>query len=379
MTGATDGSLYASSTDISTSNLYRINPATGTATLIGEITNAPAIIDIAINAQGEMYGVEIVNDVLVEINPATAAGTVVGPLGVAANYAQGMDFEELSGILYWASYSTSGELRIIDTDSGASAPVGAFPGGAEVDCLAFPTGGVGADVPWLSEDPVSGVVPADSYLDVGITFTALPTMTAGTYTATLIVDSDDAVNGMIYVPVTMTILAAPVCGFESSSPDWWGETTVFTNTTVGAEPISYQWDLGDGTTSTEISPTHLYDLGGTYTVILTATNYLSTDVCTGTVEIDDSVICNFESSSPDVWGETTVFTNTSYGGGSLTYDWAFGDGMTSTVPSPTHSYAMYGTYTVTLTATNGVNTEACIDLVLIEAEHIYLPVLLLRH
>lgn len=47
-----------------------------------------------------------------------------------------------------------------------------------------------------------------------------------------------------------------------------------------------------------------------------------------------------------------TFTNTSVG--ATTYAWDFGDGNTSTTTSPVHEYAAAGTYTVTLTATNGV-------------------------
>jgi hypothetical protein len=37
-----------------------------------------------------------------------------------------MDYEEESGILYWAAYTTTGEMRIIDTTTGASTLVGGF-------------------------------------------------------------------------------------------------------------------------------------------------------------------------------------------------------------------------------------------------------------
>lgn len=46
-----------------------------------------------------------------------------------------------------------------------------------------------------------------------------------------------------------------------------------------------------------------------------------------------------------------TFTNTSVG--ATTYAWDFGDGNTSTTTSPVHEYDAAGTYTVTLTATNG--------------------------
>lgn len=139
-TGTAAGTLYASSTNDAQSYLYTVDLTSGTATAIGEITNAPTIIDIAINADGEMYGMDITNDNLVRIDPATGAGTVMGSIGFDANYAQGMDFEPVSGVLYLAAYNETagrGELRIADTATGNSVLVGAFPDGAETDALAF--------------------------------------------------------------------------------------------------------------------------------------------------------------------------------------------------------------------------------------------------
>ena len=102
-TAAVDGTLYASSALCGTASyLHTIDPGTGTVTPVGPVTNATCVIDIAINAAGELYGVDIVNDELVQIDPGTGAGTVIGSLGVNANYAQGLDFDEVTGVLYWA-------------------------------------------------------------------------------------------------------------------------------------------------------------------------------------------------------------------------------------------------------------------------------------
>lgn len=139
-TGTADGILYASSTNESSSHLYIVDTVTGTATVVGQITNASAIIDIAINGDGEMYGVDISSDNLVKIDPNTGAGTVIGPIGFNADYAQSMDFEEGSGGLYLAAYnatSAQGELRIANTATGNSVLVGAFSDGAQTDALAF--------------------------------------------------------------------------------------------------------------------------------------------------------------------------------------------------------------------------------------------------
>jgi hypothetical protein len=156
--GSSNGNVYASATTCGSSTLYTLDPATGHATAIGPITNGGCVIDIAINNAGDIYGVDLVSASLLKIDPATGAGTVVGPLGVSPNYAQGMSFEKDSGILYWAAYTTSGELRTIDTATGASFLIGPFPGGAEVDAFAIASGGA-SGLPWVTLTPTEGVVP----------------------------------------------------------------------------------------------------------------------------------------------------------------------------------------------------------------------------
>ncbi|MFO7998759.1 MAG: hypothetical protein R6U86_07240 [Bacteroidales bacterium] len=114
------GTMYFSTSNGSVSALYTINLATGVLTPIGQITNCPIAIDLAINEDGELFTVEIANDNLVKINPTTGVGTIVGPLGLNANFAQSMDFDDNTGALYWAAYSLGGQIRIIDTDTGGS-------------------------------------------------------------------------------------------------------------------------------------------------------------------------------------------------------------------------------------------------------------------
>ncbi|MCI0644033.1 MAG: PKD domain-containing protein [Chloroflexi bacterium] len=80
----------------------------------------------------------------------------------------------------------------------------------------------------------------------------------------------------------------PTAAFTSSSPDLLGTTTVFTNTSTGTS-LNFVWDFGDGSlTSTQANPSHLYLAAGTYTVTLTVTNTLGTDVAVGLVEITES-------------------------------------------------------------------------------------------
>ncbi len=59
----------------------------------------------------------------------------------------------------------------------------------------------------------------------------------------------------------------PTAGFESTST---GLSVAFANSSTTAD--EYAWDFGDGTTSTEASPTHAYSEGGIYDVVLKAIN-----------------------------------------------------------------------------------------------------------
>ncbi len=147
-TDPTDGTLYASSTDLTTSSLYTINPVTGTATRIGRITRSPASIAIAFDPVGQLFGYDISNDSLMSINKSTGAGTIIGPLGFDANFAQGMDFDEIDGTCYLFAFNADtgrGELRKCDTATGATILVGVLgattPGGLlGLGCAGIATG-----------------------------------------------------------------------------------------------------------------------------------------------------------------------------------------------------------------------------------------------
>jgi len=123
-----DGIMYGIATNCNVSStLVTVNLATAATTTIGLLPNATCIIDIAyVPSTGMLYGVDLVTASLYKIDPATGIDTVVGSLGISPNYAQGMDYDEVNEVLYWASYTDSSALRIIDINTGASALVGTF-------------------------------------------------------------------------------------------------------------------------------------------------------------------------------------------------------------------------------------------------------------
>jgi hypothetical protein len=140
--------MYASSSNGTVGNLYTINVATGAPTLVGAITGTTLPIDIAVSPTGQMYTVDISNDSLYSVNKATGAATLIGATGIAANFAQGMDFDDSTGTLYWASYSGGGVNSFVSVNlaTGATTAVGAFTN-REVDAVAFAESAGGGPTP----------------------------------------------------------------------------------------------------------------------------------------------------------------------------------------------------------------------------------------
>ena len=130
-------------------------------------------------------------------------------------------------------------------------------------------------------------------------------------------------------------------------------TVIFTNT---SEYItSYLWDFGDGNTSTDKNPTHIYSSIGNYDVILTTYNGTNTDTETKNIELTIDPNIPIPDYTFTVDDSIVTFTNTSLY--SDTYLWDFGDGNTSTDENPTHNYMSIGDFNVKLTGNKNGNSR----------------------
>ena len=128
----------------------------------------------------------------------------------------------------------------------------------------------------------------------------------------------------------------------------------FSDRSRGSLPLSYFWDFGDGSTSTEQNPTHAYTGNGNYTVRLSVTNTFGTDTRTvpGYVSVGNTPAASFYATPAQGTIPLAVaFTDTS-GSGITSWHWNFGDGSTSSVRNPGHTYTKPGTFTVSLDITN---------------------------
>ena len=183
--------------------------------------------------------------------------------------------------------------------------------------------------------------------------------TPGSHTVQLIVTNqngckDTAVN-------TVVIDSLPVAGFVADTVCL-GVYTTFTDTSLsfGSPNVSWDWDFGDGGTSTEQNPSNLYLSSGLYSVQLIATNQNGCkDTIIKNVIVDSLPVPDFSYASV-CFGDTTYFTDMSDGAGALviSWNWDFGDGDTSSVQNPSHLYSSVGDYNVLLIV---VNSNGCVD------------------
>jgi len=123
----------------------------------------------------------------------------------------------------------------------------------------------------------------------------------------------------------------------------------FTNTSKNG--ATYLWDFGDGNTSTEESPTHVYATPDNYTVTLevTSENGLTNTLEKGVdIQAPVTVDCSWEIDPEDY--RTVHFTDASIGAAELL--WEFGDGFQFTGMSASHTYREDGIYNVILTSTS---------------------------
>lgn len=177
-------------------------------------------------------------------------------------------------------------------------------------------------------------------------------VSSGIYNATLTVTSGNGCTATITKPVE--VYEVPVPDFVANNVCD-GQTMHFTNaTTIGNGSATYKWYFGDGDTSTDNNPSHLYAGPGIYTVTLIAySNHGCSDSISNTVEVYQQPVSSFTVSASSIClGDSITFTNTSTTGANISYAWTFGDGTTSSLTSPTHTYTTSGTFVVTLTVAN---------------------------
>jgi gliding motility-associated-like protein len=178
----------------------------------------------------------------------------------------------------------------------------------------------------------------------------------GIYSIRLIITTAGGCKDTAYAENAIIASDKPVANFSANPRDVCAQVPVFFTDLSTGNVTHWLWSFGDGATSTQQNPTHIYEDTGYFHVQLIVWNR----GCPDTIRFNNYIhikppIARFTPTFNCATPFIRVFTDQSLGADE--WNWDFGDGNTTTVQSPTHTYAAPGTYTVTLLVRN--HTTGC--------------------
>lgn len=182
----------------------------------------------------------------------------------------------------------------------------------------------------------------------------------GYYPVKLTVTNDCGVTGEITITVHVFRKCENVTAEFGFTTDISTLRVVFNDLSMGhgSTLTSWKWDFGDGVSSTDQNPTHIYPRLAPYTAVLTVWNDCGKWDSVHKLVFNEScqpVHADFSYEPPSGTAPLTVTFTPTEPANTTTWHWDFGDGTISEMTSPapiTHTYVKSGNYAVTLVATN---------------------------
>ena len=173
--------------------------------------------------------------------------------------------------------------------------------------------------------------------------------TVGFYSVTLTITSSTGCKSVASAGRYIRIVPGVKPEFDNSAPATCRAPYIinFTNLSTGPGNMTYQWDLGNGTSSNQTDPTTTYNsTGGTYNVTLTATSDFG---CSGTITKPLNIngpVTSIKAPDTVCQNNTVWFTNNSVTPQKTVWD--FGNGQQSIATSDSTKYPNPGSYVVKL-------------------------------
>ena len=201
-----------------------------------------------------------------------------------------------------------------------------------------------------------------SYLwDTGVTTSSITVSPSISTQYCVTVTDANGCTDQACVTVTVNSCPSPVADFYGSPTIGCAPLSVSFHDQTTNSPTSWSWNFGDGGTSTQQNPSHTYNSADTYTVSLTATNSYGNDNETKSNYITANScpppVAEFYGSPLNGIGPLSVSFHDQTTNSPTSWSWNFGDGGTSTIKNPYHTYSDNGYYTVSLTATNSYGND----------------------
>ncbi|MDE2046498.1 MAG: PKD domain-containing protein, partial [Thermoplasmata archaeon] len=184
-------------------------------------------------------------------------------------------------------------------------------------------------------------------------------LTVGTYTATVWVN--DSYGQTAHSQVGVTVVPAMTVSITvSPNPAVLGTPVSFgSNVLGGVGPYSYSWNFGDGGLGGNLANiTHIFTTDGPFTVVVAVEDTTGT-VAYGSIQVSILLQATIDANvsigaTPLVVGFTSAVSG---GVAPYTYDWNFGDGVSSSLPAPTHTYTRTGTFSVQFRVSDAAGHE----------------------
>lgn len=183
----------------------------------------------------------------------------------------------------------------------------------------------------------------------------------GTYTILLKAESDFACFDTLSKEITIADI--PSASFDVNDTCALNSVT-FDNTSQVSDgaSLSYIWDFGDGTTSTDSIPVKSYTTANTYTVWLkVTTNSNTVDSISQEVTIHPNPTLAYTFSNECMNDKVTIVNQSFVTTGFNQYAWSFGNGESSSFTSPNVTYADSGDYDIRLIATTDQGCKDTLD------------------
>jgi gliding motility-associated-like protein len=184
----------------------------------------------------------------------------------------------------------------------------------------------------------------------------------GTYIVKLSIADTAFCNSPADTVKTVRLSPQVKAQFETPSGGCVPYNAVFANNSLGG--LNFFWDFGDGVTSTDDNPEHLYNNSGTYLVKLKAfdsTSCNKVDSATFTITVSPIPVAAFNY-NPDPPQENVITNFVNQSSGATKYIWNFGDGDSATEVNPSHVFPATAAFNVCLNAANdaGCSDDTCI-------------------
>ncbi|MBK9980808.1 MAG: PKD domain-containing protein [Saprospiraceae bacterium] len=171
--------------------------------------------------------------------------------------------------------------------------------------------------------------------------------TSGTYQISLVAENNFGCRDTFMN--TINVSASPVSIFMADQTSGCAPLSVDFNN-LSTASTQYLWDFGDGNTSLDPLPSHIFPDSGTFNITLTAINIdgCPDDTSNSIIQVYPLPVASFDITKSNDCGVPVdvTFNNTSAGG--VDYSWQFGDGNNSDLNNPTNTYVSAGDYVTTL-------------------------------